>query len=127
MSIEVNVLDNGEGIEILATGIVYGREIIQAHSKIYDEKYLKSQKYHIIDKSKCTEYDVTAGDIEIIAELDEKASRINPNIIIAVIESESLKFTLTDVWQAYVKNYIFKTQAFSSREYALSWISENKP
>jgi len=126
MSIEVNVLDNGEGIEILATGIVYGREIIQAHDKIYDEKYLKNQKYHIIDKSKCTEYDVTAADIEIIAELDEKASRINPNIIIAVIESESLKFTLTDVWQAYVKKYIFKTQAFSSRENALSWILENK-
>jgi len=126
MTIEVNVLENGEGVEILATGIVYGHEIIQAHEKIYDEKYLKKQKYHIIDKSKCTEYDVTAKDIEVIAELDEKASKINPNIIIAVIESESLQFSLTAVWQAYVKKYIFKTKAFASRELAISWISENK-
>jgi len=126
MTIEVNVLENGEGVEILATGIVYGYEIIQAHKKIYDEKYLKNQKYHIIDKSKCTEYDVTAKDIEIIAELDKKASKINPNIIIAVVESESLQFSLTKVWQAYVKKYVFKTQAFASRKLALNWISENK-
>jgi len=126
MSIEVNVLDSGEGIEILATGIVHGREIIQAHQEIYDEKHLKNQKYHIIDKSKCTEYDVTAKDIEIIAELDEKASAINPNIIIAVIESESLQFSLTNVWQAYVKEYVFKTRAFASRDLAIDWITENK-
>ncbi|MCW9047284.1 MAG: hypothetical protein OQK46_04325 [Gammaproteobacteria bacterium] len=127
MSIEVNILDNGEGIEILASGIVYGRDIIQSHQKIYHEKHLKKQKYHIIDKSKCTEYDVTAKDIEMIAELDKKASKINPNIIIAVIESESLQFSLTGVWQAYVKNYIFKTETFQSREQAIDWITKNKP
>lgn len=126
MSIQVNILENGEGIEILATGIVYGREIIQAHKEIYDEKHLKSQRYHIIDKSKCIEYDVTANEIEIIAELDEKASTVNPNIIIAVIESESLQYSLTSVWQAYVKKYIFKTSVFASRELAINWVSENK-
>jgi len=126
MSIEVNILDDGEGVEILATGIVYGREIIQSHQKIYDDKHLRKQKYHIIDKSKCTEYDVTAKDIEVIAGLDKKASIINPNIIIAVIESESLQFSLTRVWQAYVKKYIFKTKSFKSRDLAIDWITENK-
>lgn len=126
MSIEVNILDDGEGIEILASGIVYGREIIHSHQEIYNDKHLRKQKYHIIDKSKCTEYDVTAKEIEIIAELDKKASTINPGIIIAIIESESLQYSLTSVWQAYVKEYIFKTKAFKSRDLAIDWITENK-
>ena len=126
MTIEVDYIDNGRGVIIRQSGVVTGKEIIAAHDKIYKQHQLHCQQYHIIDKSKCTEYDVTAKDIEIIAELDEKASAINANIIIAVIESESLQFSLTNVWQAYVKTYIFKTKAFATRALAIDWITENK-
>ena len=51
MGIKVNILDEGEGVEILASGVVYGREIIEAHSEIYDKKHLSKQKYHLIDTS----------------------------------------------------------------------------
>jgi len=125
LTIKVNILENGKGIEILASDVVYGYEIIQAHEKIYDEKYLTNQKYHIIDKSKCTEYDVTAEDIETIAELDKKASRVNPNIVMAVIEPERLLYSLTNLWQAHVEKHIFKTRSFANREQALEWIAKN--
>jgi len=126
MSIQVNILENGEGVEIKAFGIVYGHEIIQAHEEIYNEKYLRNQKYHIIDKSKCTEYDVTAEDIASIAKLDKKASIINPNIIVAIIESERLLFSLTKLWQKHVEEYVFKTRSFVDRNTALEWVAENK-
>ena len=126
MSIQVNILRNGEAVEIKAFGIVYGHEIIQAHEEIYNEKYLRNQKYHIIDKSKCTEYDVTAEDIASIAKLDKKASIINPNIIVAIIESERLLFSLTKLWQKHVEEYVFKTRSFVDRNTALEWVAENK-
>ncbi|MEO1945249.1 MAG: hypothetical protein ABGY11_13190 [Candidatus Thioglobus sp.] len=128
MSIEVNIENNGEGIEIVATGVVTGNEIIKAHKKIYDKAHLSCQKYHIIDKSKCIEYDVSAKDIESIAELDGKASEINPNIIIAIIESESLQFSLTETWQEYLKlnKNLFNTKSFTDRNSAIEWIAENK-
>lgn len=126
MGIKVNILEDGEGIEVLAFGIVHGHEIIQAHNEIYNNKHLGKQKYHLIDKSKCTEYDVIADDIAAIAELDEKASKINPYIIVAFIESETLRFSLTELWQASVEDFVFKTESFDDRSSALKWIEQNK-
>jgi len=127
MSIQINILDNGEGVEIKASGIVYGKDIINAHKEIYNEEHLIKQKYHIIDKSKCTEYDVSSDDIKFMASLDRAASLKNPQIIIAIIESEVLEFSLSSLWQAHVDDFIFKTKTFTDREHAMSWISDNKP
>ncbi len=48
MTVRVNILENGKGVEIVATGVVTGAEIINAHEKIYDKEHLIYQKYHII-------------------------------------------------------------------------------
>jgi hypothetical protein len=64
MAIRINYLDNGIGIEIIASGIVTGEEIIKAQEEIYNEENLKKQKYQIIDRTRCTEYQVSSEDIE---------------------------------------------------------------
>jgi len=124
MTIVVNYIDNNTGVEILASDRVTGKEIIQAHSKIYAKDKLANQRYHIIDKSLCTEYDVTAADIEIISQLDEKAAQVNPSIIVAIIESKSLEFSLSEVWQAYVEPFIQHTHSFKNRADAEQWIRD---
>lgn len=125
MGINIKIINDGEGIEIIATGKVTGKEIITAHGQIYLSDHLKKQKYHIIDKSKCTEYNVTAEEIQRIAGLDIAAAKINPSIIVAVIESETLRFSLTELWQAQVANSVLKTKSFIQRESAMQWIAEN--
>ncbi|MGB5639270.1 MAG: hypothetical protein WBM59_03780 [Sedimenticolaceae bacterium] len=125
LAIRVNILDDGRGVEILAEGVVRGPDIIEAHKQIYDERHLELQQYQIVDKSRCTEYDVTALDIEAIAEQDRKASIINPGIVIAVIESRSLQFSLTELWRAHLADCRFRTRSFRDRESALVWITEN--
>ena len=75
MTIQVNYIDNGRGVEVLASGLVTGKELISAHTKIYAADKIRNQRYHIIDKSQCTEYDVTASDIKIIVQLDRKAAQ----------------------------------------------------
>ena len=122
MTIQVNYLENGIGIEIIASGIVTGEEVIEAHKKIYNEENFKKQKYKIVDRTDCTKYQVYPEDIEKIAEMDDEASRINPNLIIAVISTTSLQHGMTRMWQAYMKNIVFITKNFPDRINADNWI-----
>ena len=123
MTIQVNYLENGIGIEIIASGIVTGEEVIEAHKEIYNEENFKKQKYKIVDRTDCTKYQVYPEDIEKIAEIDDEASRINPNLLIAVISTTSLQHGMTRMWQAYMKNNVFITKNFQDRISADNWIN----
>ena len=122
MTIKVNYLENGIGIELIASGIVTGDEVIEAQKEIYNEEDFKKQRYKIVDRTDCTKYQVYPEEIEKIAEMDDKASRINPNLIIAVISTTSLQYGMTRMWQAYLKNNVFITKNFSDRISADNWI-----
>ena len=123
MTIQVNYLENGIGIEIIASGIVTGEEVIEAHKEIYNEENFKKQKYKIVDRTDCTKYQVYPEDIEKIGEMDDEASRINPNLIIAVISTTSLQHGMTRMWQAYMKNNVFIKKNFQDRISADNWIN----
>lgn len=123
MSVLLNILDDGEGMEYLFFGTVHGKEIIQARNESYASSFRTANyKYQIFNNLECTEYNVTADDIAAIAALDIEASVINPKIVMAVIESKYLRFSLTKSWQAYVEDYISHIKSFRDRDSALSWI-----
>jgi hypothetical protein len=122
MAIQINYLDNGIGIEIIASGIVTGDEIIKAQEEIYNEENLQKQKYQIIDRTHCTEYQVSSEDIERISDIDNRASEVNSYIIIAVVSSTPLQYGMTRMWQAYIKEDRFVTKIFADRKSADEWI-----
>jgi len=122
MTINVKSLDNSLGSEMIASGIVTGEEIIAALKEIYNEENLNKIKYRIIDRTNCTEYRVYPEEIEKIAEMDDKASIINPNLIIAVVSTTSLQHGMTSMWQSYLKNSFFITKNFPDRISADKWI-----
>jgi len=124
MPVEVNLLE-GRGVEILATGVVYGHEIIKANKEIISNEDLGSIQYKLIDKSACTEYSVTADDIKKITKLNGLIAKANPNIIMAIVESKTLQFSVTDLWQTIVKKYNFENNSFQDREAALEWVKKN--
>jgi len=66
MPIQINYIQDGIGIEFISSGIVTGKEIIEANKKIYNREILLNLKYKIIDRSTCTEYRVTPEEIKII-------------------------------------------------------------
>ncbi len=124
MSVTVNFLEQGRGVEILAEGVVCAAEVLAASHRMYAEERLGRQRYQIIDKTRCTEYALTADDIAALAEMDIQASKINPDIVIAVVESAHLQFSLTELWQAHLEECPFRTQAFQSREQAEAWLAQ---
>lgn len=121
MPVEVNVLEDN-GVEILASGVVYGDEIIKANQRLLNDMGLSKLRYKLIDKSACTEYAVTAADIEKMAELNRVIAEANPGIVVAIVESRTLQFSLTSLWQAIVNKWHLKNRNFNSREAALEWI-----
>lgn len=124
MPVDVNLLE-GNGVELLATGIVYGAEIIRANEQLVNDESLCNIKFKLIDKSACTEYVVTAADIQKVAELNRVIAEANPGIVMAVVESRTLQFSLTNLWQAIVRKFGLKNQSFYSRDAALEWINNN--
>jgi hypothetical protein len=124
MSIKIDYLENGAGIEIIASGTVTGSEIIESHKEIYNAENLKRQKYQIIDRTECKEYLVSNVEVERIAEIDKKASETNPNIIIAIVASTDLQFGMSRVWQVYVEKSNYLTKVFRDREGAENWLKE---
>lgn len=123
MTVHVKYFENGIGIEIIESGIVTGDEVIEAHKKMYNEENFKKRKYKIVDRTDCTKYQVYPEDIVKIAEMDDEASRINPNLLIAVISTTSLQLGMTRMWQAYMKNNLFITKNFPDRPSADNWIN----
>ena len=122
MTIQINYPDNGIGIEIIASGIVTGEEIIKAQDEIYNEENLQKQKYQIIDRTHCTEYQVSSEDIEKNSDIDNRASEVNSYIIIAVVSPTPLQYGMTRMWQAYIKEDRFVTKIFVDRKSADEWI-----
>ena len=125
MSTQLTILEGGRGVEILAGGIVRGDELIEAIKANYTERNLPLLRYQIIDKSCCTQLNLTADDIDTIASLDKAASLANPKLVRAVIDSIKLQCNPTDLWQAHRKDFWIRTESFQDRESATRWILEN--
>jgi hypothetical protein len=124
MTLKINYLENGKGIEIIASGTVTGSEIIARHDEIYSPKNLARQRYQIIDRTQCKEYIVSFAEVQIIAEIDKKASKTNPEIIIVIVAPTDLQFGMSRVWQAYVEESRFLTKVFRERTSAEGWLKE---
>lgn len=124
MTITINYINEGSGIEIIASGCVTGDEIIEAHKEIYSSDNLTKQRYQIIDRTECIEYLVSNEDARKIAEIDKAASIVNANIIIAIISKTDLQFGVSRVWQAYLEDSTFVTQVFRDRIKAENWLKE---
>ena len=124
MPIHIKYINDGVGVEFIGSGVVQGADIIAANKEIYSHENFFKQRYQIIDRTKCTKYQVSTEEIRIIAEQDKAAAKINPNIIIALISKTDLQYGISRMYQAYVGDSGFITGIFRDRKSAEVWISE---
>ena len=122
MPVQINILQDGIGIEFLSSGIITGKEIIEANKKIYTREYLLRLKYKIIDRSTCTDYRVTPEEMSVIANQDIEASKINRNITIVLVSPTDLQYGMTRMWQVLSEDTGFKSEIFKDRESANEYI-----
>ena len=123
MPIQINYIEAGIGVEFIGSGVVTGADIIAANKEIYRNENFYRQKYQLVDRTKCTKYQVSHEEI-IIAEQDKVAAKTNPNIIIAFISTSPLQYGISRMYQAYVGDDGFLTEVFRDRKSAEKWIEE---
>lgn len=122
MPIKINFIDNGVGIEFISSGIVTGKEIIEANKKVYTRENLSKLKYKIVDRTTCSNYSVTTEEIKIIANQDNEAAKINPNVLIALISTTPLQYGMSRMWEAYTDDIGFQVGIFIDRDSADNWL-----
>jgi hypothetical protein len=124
MPIQIKYIDGGIGVEFIGSDVVTGADIVAANKEIYRNENFYRQKYQIVDRTKCTKYQVSHEEIIKIAEQDKVAAKTNPNIIIALISTSPLQYGISRMYQAYVGDDGFLTALFRDRKSAEHWIEE---
>ncbi|MBW2564553.1 MAG: hypothetical protein JRE29_11075 [Deltaproteobacteria bacterium] len=124
MPIQIKYIEGGFGVEFIGSGVVTGADIIKANKEIYSNEKFSRQRYQIVDRTNCKEFQVSNEEIRIIAEQDKAAAKINPNIIIALISITDLQYGISRVYRALVGDSGFLTEVFRDRKNAEEWLEK---
>ncbi len=122
MPIKIKYTEDGLGVRYIAYEIVTGAEIIDANMKINSHKNFASLKYKIADRSKCSEYNVNASDVKVIAEQEREAYNLNPKLVVAFISNSDLQFGMSRMYHALLADQGFESESFDTENDALKWI-----
>lgn len=114
----------GKGLLLKGRGRVRGKDIAEIKSAIYEtRRKIKSIAYQICDFTEVKEVNLSVEDVRKIASQDEKASEINPSMLIAVVGEKDVVYGFARKWEAYVDKQHFETRVFRNLEDAQNWIA----
>ncbi len=122
MPIEIQYTDDSIGVNFCAVGKVTGKDILESAKDIFQSKGFVNLRYWIVDRSRCTKYEVSPDEVRLIAELDNEAAKINPNLLMALISETDFQFGVSRMYEGYINETGFKTMVFRDRDAAEKWI-----
>jgi hypothetical protein len=125
MPVEIRYLDDRTGFEMVGEGTVTGKEICGALNEIYSSELLPRQRCQIWDFTDVESFDFPSNDFTTMVSLDMAASKVNPNIVVAVIGSQDVIYGIARMWEEHMeaKESGFITMVFREREDAEEWIN----
>jgi len=124
MTMNISYTDDG-GILLVGEGIVTGKEIIDINDRIYiSPQKIQQILYQLVDFTKVTELLVSNAEVEILAMQDENASKINPNMSIALVGGQDLVYGLARMWKTLTYGAPIQTMVFRKLEDAQQWIKD---
>ena len=122
MSINLKFTDDKQGIYVTLEGKVTLEDFKVGASEAYSEENVHIQNYQIIDFTNCSSFDLSSSDMQEIARIDKEASKINPNIRIAIIAPTDVAFGMSRVYEAYADETGFDIMVFRNSEVVEDWI-----
>jgi len=126
MPVEIHISPDGKKVEFISSGTVTGAEILDANRSIYTPETLRKLAYKIVDRTTCTDYQVSAEEVQLIANQDKEAAKINPDLQILLVAPTDLQFGVSRMWQAYVGETGLQTKIFRDRESAYAWLQVHR-
>ena len=132
MPIEMRGCDGGIGNIIESRGLVTDRELIdslQGHLT-RDEAKFKKFKYILFDHSALTKMEITNETVESIAGLWADTSRVNPDLIVAIVAyaaygaSIDLLNIISRLHELFIHQSCWETRMFRTKPQAVRWIRQ---
>jgi hypothetical protein len=124
MPVKMKYIDDGNGIEMMGTGVVTGDEIHNAFNEYYSGDMLLKTKYLIANFLDAEQFNVSNEDVGRIAAQEIQASKTGLKRLIALVGKQDVIFGLLRMWEGHTFRSGFETMVFRDREEALTWISQ---
>ena len=125
MPIELKFLDNGIGAIYLFKGVVTGQELLQSNEEIFSAaERFNTARYGIIDLSIMEDLQISSCDMEKVVLQDTNASKINPNIVVAVIADTIIGFGFSRAWENLAGNVPWAKMVFKTKDRAFAWVKK---
>ena len=124
MPMSIDYIEGG-GIITRGEGLITGSEIKEINDLIYESTdKIKKITYQICDLTNVSDFSTSESELRAISLQDKKASKVNPNMFIAVVGEKDAIFGLAPMWEAYSYSSPFETMVFRKMEDAQQWIRE---
>ena len=127
MTIKTIKYDNPPGIEFFFSDVIYGHDIIDISSETLTPELVQEIKFKIVDLSSVTENYTTYDELKSIADTEIELASSNPHYITALISSDSLITSLSELYKMLLTPCNQRFKIFTNRKDAELWIVENFP
>jgi hypothetical protein len=117
--------NDGRGMLLVGEGVISGEQLIRQTEKTYASDAVSQLQYRIIDLRGVHRMDITADQMQKLAELDRKAAERCPGTKIAIVASHDLTFGLSRIYSAYAQSANLQARIFRTLDEARAWIGES--
>lgn len=114
-----------DGVRVIGEGTVSGEDLLEANAQMYSSpQEVKSCNFQIIDFTNVNTLNLSNNDVEKLIAQDSEASKLNPNLKIAVVAKEDNIYSILKMWQSFTAHEAYKSAVFRKLEDAFEWVRQ---
>ena len=98
-------------------------DMYRSNRLVLDSPYFSTMRGQLINQLNVTKINVSTECMKTIADWDIQASKLNPNVKVAILTSDSTQFGLTRMYEMFSNESSWPIQIFKDKETALNWLS----
>jgi hypothetical protein len=120
MPLNVEKLEDRNGMLISGIGVVNARDIAEAREEFHSEEL----RYLIVDVSRVERLDATSSELRALASASVAFSRGREGRLIAVVGEQDYMYGLARMWSFHVEEGSHRVGAFRCLTDAVAWVQE---
>lgn len=113
------------GVTVVFSGIITSQEIHDANTQILSHPNFPSLKFQLCIFQSVDDFQISTVQIMHVAHRDIDASKINPDVKVAIVTDSSLVYGLGRMYEAFCNESEWQTEIFWKLEEAKAWLEIN--
>ena len=114
------------GVVFQFRDVVTGDELVQSNLDVYSDPKFESIEYELANFSDTVRFEASSEMVRRVAAMDAAASKRNPNIIVAIVASQTVIRGLVNLYrmQSEVAGGTWVTEFFETEPEARKWLEK---